>query len=151
MLPEASIAPAGWTSSGLRAPHKRQMGQRARFTFFTENFVIRCDQVTRSAHDCTSTSSARRPRNFSLQADIAIWVLRKVRAGFHRGSKGLLSSTKFSLNSCSQSGNSCNRSHCTSSRPSFLLVFSVSVDLCIVFPRRSSLVLPLLSGTGFSA
>ena len=35
-----------------------------RFTFFTENFVIRCDQVTkmfRSGHDCTSTSSARSP------------------------------------------------------------------------------------------
>ena len=27
----ASIAPAGWTSSGLRAPHKRRMGRRARW------------------------------------------------------------------------------------------------------------------------
>ena len=27
----ASIAPAGWTSSGLRAPHKRRMGRRTRW------------------------------------------------------------------------------------------------------------------------
>ena len=40
-------------------------------------------------------------------------------AGFPRGSEGLLSSTKFSLNTWSQSGRSCNRSLCTSSRPSF--------------------------------
>ena len=32
----------------------------------------------------------------------------------------------------------------------FYFVFSVSVDLCSGFPRSSSLVLPLLSGTGFS-
>ena len=54
----------------------------SRFTFFSENFVIRCDQVTemfRSGHDCTSTSSARRPCYFRPQADIAIWVLRKLR------------------------------------------------------------------------
>ena len=37
----------------------------------------------------------------------------------HRGSKGLRSSTKFSLNSCSQSGKPWNRSLCTPSRPSF--------------------------------
>ena len=43
------------------------------------------------------------------------------------------------------------RSLCTSSRPSFLLLFSISVGLCSGFPRRSSLVLPLLSGAGFSA
>ena len=53
-----------------------------RLTFFTENFVICGYQVTknfRSGHDCTSTSSARSPRYFRLEADIAIWVLRKVR------------------------------------------------------------------------
>ena len=53
-----------------------------RFTFFTENLVIRCDQVTkmfRSGHDCTSTSSARSPCYFRLQADITSWVLRKMR------------------------------------------------------------------------
>ena len=153
-----------------------------RFTFFTENFVIRCDQVTkifRSGHDCTSTSSARSPRYFHLRADIAIWVLRKVRvdtvltepgstfprdsignsweelevsrypgSGFRRGPKRLRSSTKFSLNSCSQSGNSCNRSLWFSSRPSFIFLVSVSVGLCIGSPRSSSLVLLLLSDTG---
>ena len=39
----------------------------ARFTSFTENFVICSCQVTkmfRSGHDCTSTSSARSPRYF---------------------------------------------------------------------------------------
>ena len=40
-----------------------------------------------------------------------------------RASEGLLSSTKFSLKSCSRSGKSCNRSLCTSSRPSFLFLF----------------------------
>ena len=69
---------------------------------------------------------------------------------FHRGSKRLCSSTKLSLNSCSQSSNSCNRSLCTSSRPSLIFLFSVSVGLCGGFLRISSLVLSLLSGTGFS-
>ena len=53
-----------------------------RLTTFTANFVIRCDQVAkmfRSGHDCTSTSSAIRPCFFRLQADIAMWILRKVR------------------------------------------------------------------------
>ena len=39
-------------------------------------------------------------------------VSRSLGAGFLRGSKGLLSSTTFSLDSCSQSGKSCNRSLC---------------------------------------
>ena len=73
-----------------------------------------------------------------------------LRRRFPHGSKELLSSTKFSLNSCSQSRKSCNRSLCTSSRPPFLFLFSVFVDLCSGFVRNSSLVLPLLSGTGFS-
>ena len=54
----------------------------SRFTFFAENSVIRCNQVSkmfRSGHECTSTSSARSPCYFRLHADIAIWVLRKVR------------------------------------------------------------------------
>ena len=120
-----------------------------------------------------------------LQADIAMWVLRKVRiytvltrtwfhlcfrdsignsweelvvsrslgAGFLRDSAGLLSPTKFSLKSWSQSRNSyksCNRLLCTSSSPSFLFLFSVSVGLCNGLHRSSSLVLPLLSGVGFS-
>ena len=58
-------------------------------------------------------------------------------SGFLCGSKGLRSSTKFSLNSCSQSGNSWNRSLCTSSRPIFLFVFSVSVDPCTGFSITS--------------
>ena len=33
---------------------------------------------------------------------------------------------------------------------SFIFLFSVSVGLCSGFPRSSSLILPLLSGTGFS-
>ena len=52
------------------------------FTFFTKNSVFRCNQATktfRSGHDCTSTSSARSPCYFRLQADITIWVLRKMR------------------------------------------------------------------------
>ena len=68
-------------------------------------------------------------------------------AGFLRGSKGLRSSTNFF--SERQSGNSRNRSLCTSS-PSLLFVFSVSAVLCSGFPRISSLVLPPLSGTGGS-
>ena len=53
----------------------------ARFTSFTENFVIRCYSITkvfRCGHDCTSAPSARRPRNLASQADIAISVLREV-------------------------------------------------------------------------
>ena len=102
-----------------------------RFTFFTENFVNRCNQVTkmfRSGHDCTSTSSARSPFHFRPQADVTISVRK----------------------SCSQSGKSCNRSLCTSSRSSFLFLFSVSLDSCSGSHRSSSLALPLLSGTGFS-
>ena len=53
-----------------------------RFISFTKNFVTCSYQVTkmfRSGHDCISTSSARSPRYFRLHADIATWVLRKVR------------------------------------------------------------------------
>ena len=71
-------------------------------------------------------------------------------AGFLRGSLGKLSSTKFSLNSCSQSGRSRSSSLRSSSSSSFWFVFSVSVGLCSGFPRISSLILPLLSSTGFS-
>ena len=38
----------------------------------------------------------------------------------------------------------------TSSRPSFYFCFLASVDSCSGFPRSSQLILPLLSGTGFS-
>ena len=70
--------------------------------------------------------------------------------GFLQGSVEVLSSTKFSLNSCSQSGNSCDISLCAPSDSSSLFLFSVSVDSCSGSQRSSSLVLPLLSGTGFS-
>ena len=36
-------------------------------------------KMFRSGHDCISTSSARNPCHFRHQADITIWVLRKVR------------------------------------------------------------------------
>ena len=54
-----------------------------RFTFFTENFrdlqlSSHQKKKIRSGDDCTSASSARSPRYFRLQADLAIWVLRKV-------------------------------------------------------------------------
>ena len=55
-----------------------------------------------------------------------------------------------SSKSCSQSGRSCNRSLCTSSRPSFVFLCSVSVGLFSGFLRSSSMVLSLLSGTGLS-
>ena len=77
-------------------------------------------------------------------------VSRYTGAGLLRGSLGLLSSTKLSLKSWNRSGKSCNRSLCTSSRPSLLFLFSVSVGLFCRFPRSSSLVLPLLSDTCFS-
>ena len=60
------------------------------------------------------------------------------------------SSTKFSLNSCSQSGNSCTRSLCTSSCPSFFFAFLVSAGPCSGFLRNFPLVLPILSVAGFS-
>ena len=69
---------------------------------------------------------------------------------FPQGSVEVISSTKFSANSCSQSGNSCDISLCTSSDSRFLLLFSVSVDSCSGSHRSSSLILPLLSATGFS-
>ena len=53
----------------------RHIDDCSRFTLFTENFVICCYQVTKIFllwHDCTSTSSARRPRYFCLQADVTI-------------------------------------------------------------------------------
>ena len=67
-----------------------------------------------------------------------------------RGSVRLRSSTKFSLKSCSHSSKSYNRSLCTFSSSSFLVLFSVSVGSCSGFPHSSSLVLPPLSCTGFS-
>ena len=90
-----------------------------RLTFFTQNLVICSFQVTnnvRSGHDSTSTSFVQEDLViFRLQAKIAIWV------------SPWLERTTFidqiSLNSCGQSGKSCNRSVCTSSRSAFFFVF----------------------------
>ena len=140
-----------------------------RFTFFTENFVIRCDQVTnmfRSGHDCTNASSARGPCYFGLQAYFTIldpsesafihcaypnpvprmlaatlevhetnWKCRHFCIKSHQSSSEVLLSTKFSLNSRSQSGNSCDISLCTSSDSPFF----VSVVSCNGSPRSSPL------------
>ena len=113
---------------------------------------------------------ARSPRDIAWEADIAISVLREVRKMlclphtiFARGSKGhsweeleasrcsgTLSCKSPCLNACSQSGTPCNWSLCNSSSSSFLFGFSVSAGSCDGFPRSSSLVLPLLSGAGYS-
>ena len=69
---------------------------------------------------------------------------------FPQGFVEVFSSTKFSLNSCSQSGNSCGISLCTSSDSPFIFWFSISVDSCSGSHRSSSPTLRLLSGTGFS-
>ena len=132
----------------------------SRFTTFTENFVI--------CH-CTSTSSARCPCSgreckrcaypspvpLLLATPLVIheknWKCLDPQAqGFPVAPKGQFLSTKFSLNSCSQSGNSCNGSLCTSTCPSFLFVFLISVNLCSGFPSNSSLIHLLLSVAGFS-
>ena len=58
-------------------------------------------------------------------------------SGFLQGSVEVLSSTHFSLNSCSQSGNSCNRSICTTSSRSsyfcfrFLLVYAAGFTVAL--------------------
>ena len=132
-----------------------------------------CDplcKMFRSGHDCTSTSSARSPCYFCLQAAITNWVLRKVHKehcaypdllplllaapleihetnwkgfdflalGFLQSSSEVLSSTKFSINSCSQSGNSCDISPCTSSDASFfILVFNSCGFIQRVSPKLS--------------
>ena len=76
-------------------------------------------------------------------------VARYPSSGVSCGTKRLRSSTKFSLNSCSQSGKSCNRSLCTSSDSPFLFLFSVlwihAAGLPMLLTRTS-----LLSCTGFS-
>ena len=127
--------------------------------FLHWDFVICCYQVTKILGPPESACwHYAYPNPVPLLLATALQVYEKnwkcldpLGAGFLRGSEGQLSSTKFPLNSGgSQSGKSCNRSLCTSSRPSFLFVISVSVDECSGFSRSSSLILPLLSGTGFS-
>ena len=53
-----------------------------RFTTFTENFVICCNQVTKifcTRYDSANTSSARCPCDFGPLADLAISVFRELR------------------------------------------------------------------------
>ena len=62
----------------------------------------------------------------------------------------VLSSTKFFLNSCSQLGNSCDISLCTSFDSLFLFRFLVSVESCNGSLRSSSFIPLFLSDTGTS-
>ena len=53
----------------------------SRFTTFTENFVICCNQITRffcTRYDSANASSARGPYDFGPLADLAISVFREV-------------------------------------------------------------------------
>ena len=63
---------------------------------------------------------------------------------------GTLSSTRPCLNSCSQSGTSCNWSLCNSSLRSYLFGFSISAGPCDRFPCASTLVVSLLTVAGCS-
>ena len=52
-----------------------------RFTIFTENFVICCNQITKhfcTRYDSANASSARGPCNFGPLADLAISAFREV-------------------------------------------------------------------------
>ena len=148
-------------------------------SLFTENFLIRCDQVTkmfRPGHDCTSTSSARSPCYFLLQADITIWVLRKVRiytvltrTRFHfcsrlhwkfmRGLGNVLTSLLWvSRRLCWSTFIHQILSQFLQPIRQFMRYISlyssdspvISVDSCSGFPRSSPFVPLLLSDTGFS-
>ena len=117
---------------------------------FTENFVICCNQITKifcKRYDSANASSARRPCDFGPLADLAISVFGKwaktlcspksahlAGVGSENGSweelaceslcSGTLSSTIFSLNSCSHSRMSeFNRSPRSRSWTSFLFGF----------------------------
>ena len=53
----------------------------SRFTFFNENFVICCYQVTKifcTRYGSANASSARSPYNFGPLTDLAIWDFREV-------------------------------------------------------------------------
>ena len=110
----------------------------SRFTSFTKNFVISCNQVTKifgTRWSFASASSAMRPCNFGSQADFAIsvcakwvwllwflnfesriWVLKNVCAG-----AGTSVSWRFSVNSSNDWGRSRKRS--SESRLSSLFLF----------------------------
>ena len=63
---------------------------------------------------------------------------------------GTLSSTRFSLNSCSHSGRSCDKFPCTSTSSSFLSGFSVSAGPRDRFACTYSLIFSLLVDAGWS-
>ena len=120
-------------------------------------------EIFRSGHDYTSASSAENPCYIGLQAYFTIWILRKVREGavfarirfhacsrLHWRSSEVLSPTKFSLNSCSQSRNSCAKSYLYLFWfVPFWFWFS-SLDSCNGSPRSSSFTPLFLSDTGAS-
>ena len=68
-------------------------------------------------HFLLATPSAIHEKNWKLE------VSRSWGGGVLRGFTGRRSSTRFSLNSCSPSSKSCNKSLCTSTRPSLLFFF----------------------------
>ena len=93
----------------------------SRFTTFTENFEICCNQITKIS--CTKYDSANASSAWGLvilsSDDLAIsvfremnintvftkmWALKILHEKNWRVSSGTLSSTRYSLNSCSHSG-----------------------------------------------
>ena len=132
----------------------------SRFTTFTENFVICCNQITKifsTRYGSAIASSARGLCNFGPLTDLAISVLSEMRktlclpkSTLLRGSEdgsceelaceslcsGTLSSTRFSLNSCSHSSMSeHNGSHRSKSWSSFLFGFGCLVGFVNGSPR----------------
>ena len=110
--------------------------------------------IFRSGHDYVNAFSKRNPCYFGLQVYFTIRILRKVRkytvltrtrfnvlhwkvhetkwkclhssaSRFPRSSSEVLSSITLSLNSCSQSSNSCDISFCTFFDSSFIILVSV--------------------------
>ena len=128
----------------------------SRFTTFTENFVICCYQVTKifcTRYGSANASTARGSCDCGLFKDLAIFVFREVstntvftqiRTSRRRGlsrwfmrrlaceslHSGTLSSTRFSLNSCSRSGFSeHNGSPGSNSGSAFLFGFGFGAGL----------------------
>ena len=147
----------------------------SRFTTFTENFVICCNQITRifcTRYGSANASSARGPHDVGPLADLAISVFREVSintvlpkstllvgVGSKDGSweelacesqrSRTLSYTRFSLNSCSHSGMSeYNGSHRSISWSSFLYDFELLVRLVNGSPRSFLSTCSLDTDTG---
>ena len=145
----------------------------SRFTIFTENFVICCNQITKihsSRYGFAIASSAWGPCNFGPFTDLAISVFRKwvwtlclpkSSRLFVIGSKdtsweelacespclGISSSIKFSLNSCSHSGISEHNGSLCSLLDYSLLVFGVLLAWSTSgLPDLSSTVVDTVTG-----